>query len=75
LTTIAAYLCSAPALTFHGICVSVLFDAARGAADTAAPSRIGCDSNPLVKASWIIAAAAAVGGLAADVYKFQQHMY
>jgi hypothetical protein len=50
LTTTAAYLCGVAALTLQGICVSVLFDDARGVAHTAAASRIWRDGSPCVKA-------------------------
>jgi hypothetical protein len=75
LTTFAAYLCSAAALTFQAICVSALFDDERGIARTATPSRIWRDTSPWVKGGPITAAAAAVSGLAAAIYKFQQHIH
>lgn len=75
LTTVAAYLCSAAALTFHALCVSVLFDDARGIAPPAPAPRGGRDASIWVRATQITAGAAALGALVAAAYKFQQHLY
>jgi hypothetical protein len=71
LTTAGAYVRNAATLTFQALCISVLFDEARGVSRVGGPAR----DVRRVRTGQVTAAAAALGALVAAVYKIQHHLY
>lgn len=73
ITTIAAYIWTVATVVVHALCVSVLFDAARGVAPVETSARAP-RARAWVIAGRLAASAVAVGALVATVYKIQQHL-
>jgi hypothetical protein len=73
LTSIAAYVWSATTLTFHAVCVSVLFDDSRGVQALATRSDAGREAR-WRRVGQVTAAAFAAGAMIAAAYKIEQHI-
>ena len=74
LTTLGAYVWNAATLTLYALCVSQLFDEARGMAPVVAPAHSDRRASVFVRAGQIAAGIVALSALIAAIYKVQQHL-
>ena len=74
LTSLVAYFWSVATLTLYALCVSTLFDEARGVARREASPGRARRASAWVRVAQATGAAVALGALTAAIYKIQQHV-